>query len=119
MDFEDTLSALQGFIGKVVRVGVWGPSDRGALLVAMVWGPFSRAETPPTGDLEQAAGGLAFLVGDRAGGPGGTFILSATQFEQAWWREGEHPPTLEIRQGGVVFTVSENTKSAAHCREDG
>jgi hypothetical protein len=34
MDFEDTPSALQGFIGKVVSVGACGPSD------------------PPTGDLE-------------------------------------------------------------------
>lgn len=104
LDYEQTLSALLGFVGDPVIVTVSGASGEPPEAMALLMGPLRRAASSPLLDFVYESVGiesgelLLFQVGDRDT----YFALIRDDFiEGVWMRQGQ----LVVRVGACEFTI--------------
>jgi hypothetical protein len=107
MDFETTLSELQGLLGNVVHVGV-GPFERGGPAfpaVAGLVGVLRRAEAGIMWTADPGDEHVAFEIGDVRADQGGYIALVKSIFETAEWIDAPGGRELAIIQRHSHITV--------------
>ena len=104
MTFEETLAALQGMIGKDVKISVGAASGSPAIIGA--WEGRLAAATDSLGPIG-ADGGTEALYFHLARDLGSGFFLHAETFRGARWivDESEPDPVLEIISGPLALLV--------------
>ncbi|MEA2142216.1 MAG: hypothetical protein QOI64_646, partial [Solirubrobacteraceae bacterium] len=109
MDFEATLVALHGLMGKRVSVHVRLPGSRTAPALMLVTGTLRAA--PEVVEQEGGRGEVFFCTVGR--GPGLTgFFLDRNRFRKARWDKGAERPSLLIDLGGGARLVVEDEEEA-------
>jgi hypothetical protein len=107
MDFEETLSALQGLLGTVVSVGV-GPYERGGPQMPAVGGIIGELRRAEAGEIWAAPPGdeqVVFEIGMVRQQQGGYIALVRSIFETALWVDAPGGRELAIIQGPSHITV--------------
>ena len=112
MTYAETLTALQGMLGELVRVNV-GPADPDrpdpdrleAGLSAGFWGVLRRGVEMASREVEGAR--LSFQVAlPSTSGVGGAFVVSEDVFESAdLYEHNPGGPLLTIRAGGMRIGI--------------
>ena len=103
VDFDRTLHALLGLMGRTVSVYVRHPGSRAAPALMLVSGPLTAAP-----EVVEQLGGSSEVFFCRIGdGPLlSGFFLDRERFADAEWDEGDDPPTLVIElNGGSALVV--------------
>jgi hypothetical protein len=111
MDFEETIAALQAYIGERVVVAVVMPSQQ-SFVLALMAGPLSKAVETPNWSRHYE-GSLAFFV-NRSGESelGGNFGIAPALFEHGEWRHEPYPETLYVYQAGTAITINRTADMA-------
>jgi hypothetical protein len=105
VDFEATLGALHGLMGKRVSVHVRLPGSRTAPALMLVTGKLRAA--PEVVEQDGDRGEVFFCT--VGGGPGLTgFFLDRNRFRQARWDRGSGHKTLLIDLGSGARLVVED-----------
>jgi hypothetical protein len=105
VDFEATLLALHGLMGKRVSVHVRLPGSRTAPALMLVTGTLRAA--PEVVEQEGGKGEVFFCTVGR--GPGLTgFFLDRSRFKKARWDNKTERPTLLIDLGAGARLVIED-----------
>jgi transcriptional regulator with XRE-family HTH domain len=111
LSFEGTLSALLGFIGRKVAVGIGDVLTSGPGLMANLHGTLARGlegrdtgPRPPADEsgTEPASGTLYFHLEEE---PSSGFFLQREHFRGAWW-DADDSGELIIVSGGLRTSVS-------------
>ena len=101
MDYDETLTALQGFLGTNVHASV-SAAEPSSSIVAGFSGVLERGTPQDTPLAATPAEAIVFIVRPTAGGQdGGYFIISPQTFVNAAWAEGNQATELVFRVGGV------------------
>src|SRR4051794_2000526 len=107
MDFEETLSALQGLLGTVVYVGV-GPYEQGGPQMPAAGGIIGELRRAAAGQIWPADAGdehVVFEVGDLGQKRGGYIALVRSIFKTAQWVDAPGGRELAVIQGPSHITV--------------
>jgi hypothetical protein len=108
MDYEETLGALLGLIGRRVSVDVYPPQERGQPgAVAGFVGELRQATDMQHPDDAAAREALLLQVGE--GAEASYMLIEQEHFVAGAWRvAGQEEPVLLIDLGGVRFVLDPN-----------